>query len=190
MLSAGGIEHGSSGKLLPNITAKVIDPQTREALPRGAAGELCVKGPNVMLGYLNRPDATRETMLADADGGRWLRTGDAARIDEHGNVIIGDRLKEFIKVKGFQVAPAELEGALLEMPEVLDACVIGVPDERTGEAPKAFVVRSKQGAGLTAEDLKAALSKRLAEYKRPREYSFVESIPKSPAGKILRRLLR
>jgi len=138
-----------------------------------------------MRGYLNRPDATAEALTADG----WLRTGDMARIDANGNVIVGDRLKEFIKVKGFQVAPAEVEGALLEHELVLDACVIAVPDERSGERPKAFVVR-KEGSGLSADDLTAELSRRLAEYKLPREIQFVESIPKSPAGKILRRLLR
>lgn len=185
VLCAGGIEHGSSGFLLPNIVAKVVDPESGACLPRGAEGELCVQGPNIMRGYLNRPDATAEALTADG----WLRTGDMARIDANGNVIVGDRLKEFIKVKGFQVAPAEVEGALLEHELVLDACVIAVPDERSGERPKAFVVR-KEGSGLSADDLTAELSRRLAEYKLPREIQFVESIPKSPAGKILRRLLR
>lgn len=184
VICSGGIEHGSSGFLLPNISAKVIDLESGEALPRGSEGELCVLGPNNMMGYWNRPEATSEAFTADG----WLRTGDMARIDAQGNVIVGDRLKEFIKVKAFQVAPAELEGALLEHDEVLDACVVGVPDDRSGEAPKAFVVR-KNGSTLTVDDLSAMLKSRLAEYKQPREIHFVQNIPKSPAGKILRRLL-
>ena len=95
MLCAGGIEHGSSGFLLPNIQAKVVDAASGESLPRGSEGELCVKGPNNMLGYLNRPEASAQSLTADG----WLRTGDMARIDDSGNVIVGDRLKEFIKVK-------------------------------------------------------------------------------------------
>ena len=137
-----------------------------------------------MKGYLGREEATAETIRPDG----FLRTGDVASIDEEGNVFIVDRLKELIKVKGFQVAPAEVEGSLLEIPQVADCAVIGVADERAGQVPKAFVVR-KEGASITAEETVAALAKTLAPYKLPAEVVFVEAIPKSPSGKILRRML-
>jgi len=176
---------GSAGTLLPGTVGKVIDPNTLEALPAGQPGELCIAGPQVMLGYLNRPDATEQTIMPDG----FLRTGDNAYFDEAGHVYILDRLKELIKVKGLQVAPAELEGRLLELAEIVDAAVIGVPDERSGQLPKAFVVK-KAGSQLDADQIKAALAKTLAEYKVPAYIEFVDSIPKSPSGKILRRTLK
>ena len=154
------------------------------ALPPGAEGELCVHGPNIMRGYLGHPEATAQAFTADG----YLRTGDMARLDADGSVYVGDRIKEFIKVKGYQVSPSEVEGAILELPEVADACVVGVPDELEGESPRAFVVLAP-GASIAQEALSTALSARLATYKLPREVRFVEAIPKSPAGKILRRLL-
>jgi len=176
---------GSAGTLLPGTLGKVVDPHTLQPLPAGEPGELCISGPQVMMGYLNRPEATAETILPDG----FLRSGDLARYDEHGNVFILDRLKELIKVKGLQVAPAELEGLLLKHPEIVDAAVIGVPDERAGQLPKAFVVR-KAGSDLGADDVRAALAEQLAAYKVPQEVEFVEAIPKSAAGKILRKDLK
>ena len=147
-------------------------------------GELLIRGPQVMKGYLNRPEATAETIRDDG----FLRTGDLAYYDESCNIFLVDRLKELIKVKGFQVAPAEVEGRLLELPQVADAAVIGVNDERSGQVPKAFVVL-KEGESLTSAQAVDALRETLSEFKLPGEVVFVEAIPKSPSGKILRRML-
>ena len=138
-----------------------------------------------MQGYLNRPDATAETIRPDG----FLRTGDLARLDTDGNIFFQDRLKELIKVKGMQVAPAEVEGALLELVEVADAAVIGVDDERAGQLPKAFVVL-KPGATLSADGVREGLAAKLSAFKLPQQVEFVESIPKSASGKLLRRLLK
>jgi acyl-CoA synthetase (AMP-forming)/AMP-acid ligase II len=135
-----------------------------------------------MKGYLNQPEATARTI--DPDG--WLHTGDVARVDDHGALRIVDRIKELIKYKGYQVAPAELEGVLLTHPAIADAAVIGIPDEQAGEIPKAFVVSS---APLTSEEVIAFVAERLAPYKKIRVVEFVQEIPKSPSGKILRRVL-
>lgn len=174
---------GAVGITVPNTICKVVDPQTGAALPLGEEGELCIKGPQVMLGYLNNPEATARTI--DADG--WLHTGDIAVFDADGQLFIRDRLKELIKVKGFQVAPAEVEAVLQSCPGVMDAAVIGVPDDAAGEVPVAFVV--PQGE-VRAEDIAAYLRGHLASYKLPARIEFIEAIPKSASGKILRRLLR
>jgi 4-coumarate--CoA ligase len=179
----GGTRHGSSGQAVPSTECRIVDPETHEDLPAGLEGELWVRGPQVMKGYLNNPDATAETM---AEGG-WLRTGDLAEIDEDGFMFIRDRLKELIKYKGFQVAPAEVEAALCAMDGVTDAAVIGKIDPEAGEVPIAFIVTD----GSIAEDaIRAHCEGCLASYKRPEEYRFVESVPKSASGKILRRELR
>lgn len=174
---------GSVGVTVPNTVCKVIDPATGEELGVDQEGELCIKGPQVMIGYLNNPEATARTI--DAEG--WLHTGDIACFDAEGQLYIRDRLKELIKVKGFQVPPAELEAALQAHPGVADAAVIGVPDDEAGERPLAFVV-PKAGADLA--DLPDFLRERMAHYKQPREIRQVESIPKSASGKILRRVLK
>ena len=137
-----------------------------------------------MLGYLNKPDATAATLQ---DG--WLRTGDLGSIDADGYLFIVDRVKELIKVKGFQVPPAELEALLVTHPGVADAAVIGLPDDEAGEVPVAFVVRAP-GADPRPEDLQAFVAGHVASYKRLRRVDFVEAIPRSPSGKILRRALR
>jgi acyl-CoA synthetase (AMP-forming)/AMP-acid ligase II len=146
------------------------------------SGELLIRGPQVMKGYLNDPDATARTI--DRDG--WLHTGDVARVDEHGSVRIVDRVKELIKYKGFQVAPAELEGLLLTHPAIADAAVIGLPDEEAGEVPKAFVVPS---GTLTPEEVTAFVAEHVAPYKRVRAVELIDEIPKTPSGKVLRRVL-
>jgi len=138
-----------------------------------------------MKGYLNNPKATAETLLP----GGWLRTGDIASFDADGYLFIRDRLKELIKVKGFQVAPAEVEAELLACPGILDAAVVGRPDNEAGEVPVAFVVR-KPAAATSAAEVMAFLEGRLAHYKLVRDVTFVDSIPKSASGKILRRVLR
>jgi acyl-CoA synthetase (AMP-forming)/AMP-acid ligase II len=173
---------GTIGPAIPNTECRIVDVATGEDLPQGEPGELLIRGPQVMKGYLNHPAATARAI--DPDG--WLHTGDVARVDDQGAVRIVDRIKELIKYKGYQVAPAELEGVLLTHPAIADAAVIGIPDEQAGEIPKAFVVSS---APLTSEEVAAFVAERVAPYKKIRVVEFVEEIPKSPSGKILRRVL-
>ena len=181
----GDFRPGTSGITVGSTEIRLVDPDTGEDRDVGEEGELWVRGPQVMKGYLNNPEATRNTI--DADG--WLHTGDVAVLDEHDHVSIVDRVKELIKYKGFQVPPAELEALLIAHPKVADVAVIGVADEEAGELPKAFVV-AQPGAELTAEELQEYVAGHLASYKRIRIVEFVDEIPKSPSGKILRRLLR
>jgi acyl-CoA synthetase (AMP-forming)/AMP-acid ligase II len=138
-----------------------------------------------MTGYLNNDKATAETI--DSDG--WLHTGDIAIIDEHGHMTIVDRLKELIKFKGFQVAPAELEALLLTHPKIADVAVIGMPDDAAGEVPKAFVVATA-GDTITLEEVQALVSEHLVSYKQIRQLEVIDVIPKSASGKILRKELR
>jgi acyl-CoA synthetase (AMP-forming)/AMP-acid ligase II len=178
------------GRPIPNTENKLLDPQTGAEIDPPAAGvsepgEMCVKGPNVMLGYLGDDAAT--AAMIDADG--FLHTGDVATVDQHGNITIVDRIKELIKYKGYQVPPAELEALLLTHPGIADAAVIGVLDEAGGEVPKAFVVR-QPGAEITAEDVMDFVAEHVAPYKKVRVVEFVEAVPKSSSGKILRRELR
>ena len=177
-----GTPAGSVGHLLPGTQARVVDPVT--LADTTGSGELWIRGPQVMLGYLDNPAATKMAIVEDG----WLRTGDAVRIDESGVVWVVDRLKEIIKYKGYQIAPAELEAVLLEHPLVADVAVIGVADAAAGEIPKAFVVRTE--IELTDAALIAWCAARVAPYKRPRAVEFVESIPRSASGKVLRRILR
>lgn len=175
---------GSVGVLVPNTEAMVVDPITGEAVGHGVHGELWVRGPQVMAGYLNNPSATAATI--DADG--WLHTGDLVWVDDDGQFYIADRIKELIKYKGFQVPPAELEGLLLAHPAVADAAVIGRPDDHAGEVPVAFVVLAN-GAIATADDIRAYVNDQVAHYKRLADVVVIDTIPKSPSGKILRREL-
>jgi 4-coumarate--CoA ligase len=138
-----------------------------------------------MQGYLNAPDATADTI--DEDG--WLHTGDIGHIDENGHLYVVDRLKELIKYKGFQVPPAELEAVLLTHPGVVDAAVVGKPDDECGEIPVAFVVRA-EACTDNEDDIADYVASQVASYKRLREVTFVDAVPKSPSGKILRRVLR
>jgi acyl-CoA synthetase (AMP-forming)/AMP-acid ligase II len=178
----GALKPTSGGTLLPNTECLVVDPASGEALGRGEQGEIWVRGPLNMQGYLNNPDATAQTI--DADG--WLHTGDIGYVDEDGDVFIVDRVKELIKFKGLQVAPAELEAILLGHPAVADAAVIPSPDEEAGEIPKAFVVVKQP---TPAEDIMAFVAERVAPHKKIRKLEFIDAIPKSAAGKILRRVL-
>lgn len=181
----------SCGWTLPNAESKIVDVETGSEIPLPASGlsepgELCVRGPNVMAGYLRNDAATAE--IIDSDG--FLHTGDLARVDAHGCVYIVDRLKELIKYKGYQVAPAELEALLLTHPDIADVAVVGVVNNRTGEEiPKAFVVRQR-GAVLSKGEVVDFVARKVAPYKKIRQVEFVEKIPKSPTGKILRRELR
>ncbi len=174
--------YGSAGRLVPNTEARLVDPSTGAD---GTVGELWLRGPQVMTGYLGNAEATAATI--DADG--WLRTGDIATVDGEGWFTIVDRLKELIKYKGYQVPPAELEGLLLTHPAIADAAVIGVPDEDAGEIPKAFVVL-KADAILTPAEIMGFVAGHVAPHKRIRDCELIEAIPKSPSGKILRRVLR
>jgi acyl-CoA synthetase (AMP-forming)/AMP-acid ligase II len=174
---------GKVGRLVPNTECRIVDPISGEDAAPGAPGEIWARGPQVMKGYLNNPDATAATV--DSDG--WLRTGDIGVLDEDGYLEVTDRLKELIKVKGFQVAPAELEALLLKHPKITDAAVIGIPDVEAGERPKAFIV---SGEPITADDVCAFVDAQVAYYKRLAQVEFIDAIPKSPSGKILRRVLR
>jgi len=181
----GGYRPGTSGVTLSNTEIRIIDPETGNDLPVGERGELWVRGPQVMKGYLNNPEATSETI--DSDG--WLHTGDVAIIDDHDHVSIVDRIKELIKYKGFQVPPAELEALVVTHPAVADVAVIGIPDEEAGEIPKAFVVPAA-GQTPTLESIQQLVAEHLVSYKQVRALEIVDSIPKSASGKILRRELR
>lgn len=181
--------NGSVGRVIPNGEFKIVDSHGK-VLPSGSAnvGELCYRGPNVMKGYINNQKATDEMIKKDG----FLHTGDLAYFDAEGNVFIVDRLKELIKVKGLQVPPAELEGLLLQHPNVADCAVVGAPDERSGEVPVAFIVRKADPASQAVSDdnIKEFIASKVAEYKRIAKIVNVSEIPKSAAGKILRRVLR
>jgi acyl-CoA synthetase (AMP-forming)/AMP-acid ligase II len=181
----GANRPGAVGHPVPSTECRIVDPETGADAPDGADGELWIRGPLVMRGYLNNPEATAQTI----DAGGWLHTGDIARVDADGFFTIVDRVKELIKYKGFQVAPAELEALLLSHPEIADAAVIPIPDDEAGEVPKAIIVRSP-AAGISADEVMAFVAGHVATYKRVRSVEFVDTIPKSPSGKILRRLLR
>jgi acyl-CoA synthetase (AMP-forming)/AMP-acid ligase II len=184
------IRPGTIGTLAPNTEARIVDIETLAPLGPGQTGELWVRGPQVMRGYLNQPQATAETIVEgpsqDSGQAPWLRTGDIAAVNEDGQFTVVDRLKELIKYKGYQVAPAELEALLLTHPAVGDAAVIGIPDEESGEVPKAFVVTR---ADVAAEALLEHVNTRVAPHKRLRALDFTDQIPKSASGKILRRVL-
>ena len=181
----GDYRPGTSGVTVSNTESRIVDPDTGEDQGIGGRGELWVRGPQVMKGYLNNAEATAETL--DADG--WLHTGDVAVLDEHQHVSIVDRLKELIKYKGFQVPPAELEALIITHPKVADVAVIGVPDDEAGEIPKAFVVPMPEQT-VTLADIQELVGEHLVSYKQIRLLELTDSIPKSASGKILHRELR
>ncbi|MFJ8310889.1 MULTISPECIES: 4-coumarate--CoA ligase family protein [unclassified Streptomyces] len=185
--SRGDPNPGAVGKLLPSTEMRILrlDDPARDAEP-GEAGEVAIRGPQVMKGYLGRPDAT--AALIDADG--WVHTGDVGRVDEDGWLYVVDRVKELIKYKGFQVAPADLEALLLTHPAIADAAVIGVYDADGNEVPKAFVVRRPGAPDLGADEVMAYVAERVAPYKKLRRVEFIEGVPRAASGKILRRELR
>ena len=176
------VRPGSFGVLVPNTECRIVHLETRSDVGVGDHGELLIRGPQVMAGYLHHAEATAQTI--DADG--WLHTGDVGYADAEGFFYIVDRLKEFIKYKGFQVAPAELEALLLSHPDVADVAVIPIPDEEAGEVPKAFIVAK---ADVAPAALMEFVASRVAAFKRVRAIEFIEHIPKTPSGKILRREL-
>jgi acyl-CoA synthetase (AMP-forming)/AMP-acid ligase II len=176
-------KYGSIGQLLSNTECRIVDPASGNDVPPGQVGEIWLRGPQVMRGYLNCEEATRATI--DPDG--WLHTGDIGYADRDADFHVVDRLKELIKYKGMQVAPAELETLLLTHPAVADAAVVPLKDEDAGEIPRAFVVLK---APATSDELMAFVAGRVASFKKIRRVDFIDAIPKSPSGKILRRLLR
>ena len=181
----GDYRPGTSGITASNTESRIVDPVGGEDQGVGDRGELWVRGPQVMKGYLNNPEATAATV--DADG--WLHTGDVAIIDEFGHMTIVDRLKELITFKGFQVAPAELEALIITHPKVADVAVIGIADDEAGEVPKAFVT-AVDGETVTLEEIQALVAEHLVSYKQIKVLEVIEAIPKSAAGKILRKELR
>lgn len=174
---------GSVGQLIPNTEAMIIDNETGKPVTNNTPGEILLRGPQVMLGYLDNPEATAETI--DEEG--WLHTGDIAYVDDDGFFYIVDRLKELIKYKAYQVAPAELEALLLTHPSIEDAAVIPSPDAEAGEIPKAFIVLKGE---LSPEAIMEWVAEKVAPYKKIRQVEFIDKIPKSASGKILRRELR
>ncbi|XP_027147940.1 4-coumarate--CoA ligase-like 5 [Coffea eugenioides] len=174
--------YGTAGLLSPSVEGRIVDPDSGRALPVNRTGELWLRGPTIMKGYFNNEEATASTLYSDG----WLRTGDLCYIDEDGFLFIVDRLKELIKYKGYQVAPAELEALLLCHPEVADAAVIPFPDEEVGQFPMAYVVR-KAGSTISGVAVMDFIAKQVAPYKRIRRVAFIASIPKNPSGKILRK---
>jgi acyl-CoA synthetase (AMP-forming)/AMP-acid ligase II len=177
------MERGNAvGELVPNCRARLVDADGRDINSSRTPGELWICGPTVMRGYWNKPQATDEAIVVDAEGKRWLRTGDIAYVDSYGPgalFYIVDRIKELIKVKGHQVAPAELEALLLERSDVADAAVIGVTIQHE-EVPRAYVVRSP-GTSASGEEIAQWLAAKVAKYKRLKGgVSFVEAIPKNP----------
>jgi acyl-CoA synthetase (AMP-forming)/AMP-acid ligase II len=176
------IKIGSSGQIIPSTECRIVDTATGEDLGPNERGEVWIRGPQVMKGYLNNPDATAATV--DSEG--WLHTGDIGYADEEGYFYIVDRVKELIKYKGMQVAPAELEAVLLTHPAVADAAVIPSPDEEAGEIPKAFVVLKSEA---TPEEIMAYVAEHVAPHKKIRLIEITDQIPKTASGKILRRVL-
>ncbi|KKK51628.1 hypothetical protein LCGC14_3113050, partial [marine sediment metagenome] len=174
----------SVGPPICDTVEKVVSLEDDHELGPGETGELLIQGPQIMRGYWNRPEETADTITEDG----WLRTGDIAQFDEEGYVFIVDRKKELIKYKGYQVPPAELEALLMEHPAVADVAVIPKADKQGGEIPKAFVVL-KQNEEAPADEIMAWVEERVAPYKKVRDLEFVDAIPKSLSGKILRREL-
>ena len=170
------------GRPVPGVAVRLVDPDGDD-VPLGDPGEVWVRGPNVFAGYWHDPDATGAVLTADG----WLRTGDVGIATDDGELRLVDRIKDLVIVSGFNVFPAEVEAALARHPAVAAACVVGVPDGHTGEAVKAFVVSR---APIEADALRAFCGERLARYKCPTDIAFVDELPSSPAGKVLRRQLR
>lgn len=189
-LAADNPPAGAVGKLLPNTEMRIVaidDPG--KDVGTGTDGEVLIRGPQVMKGYLGRPEATAD--MIDSEG--WLHTGDIGRVDEEGWLFVVDRVKELIKYKGYQVAPAELEALLLGHERIADAAVIGVYDAEGNEVPKAYLVRRPSDGDHddpTAEDIMAYVAERVSPYKKVRQAEFVDAVPRAASGKILRRELR
>ncbi|HQI01502.1 MAG TPA: long-chain fatty acid--CoA ligase [Deltaproteobacteria bacterium] len=181
----GKVKIGTVGVPLPSTDVKIVDVETGEReLPRGEAGEICIKGPQVMKGYYKKPEETAQVIR---DG--WFYIGDIGYFDEDGYLAISDRKKDLIIASGFNIYPKEIDEVLFDHPKVLEACCIGVPDSYRGETVKAYIV-TKPGEKLTAEELISYCKAKLTAYKVPTEVEFISELPKSAIGKILRRELR
>jgi len=183
------IRYGSFGVPVPRTYAAVVNPETLEFVPAGEVGELVISGPQVMKGYLD--DEENKRVFFEALGMRWFRTGDMVRMDEDGYFYFVDRIKDLIKYKGFSVFPAEVESVLYEHPAVKEAAVVGIPDERVGQRIVAAVVIKPEKKGeVSKEELAKYCAERLAEYKLPSDFIFLDEIPKTAVGKVLRRAVR
>jgi len=187
-LAAPKPKAGSIGWPIENTECRIVDPSTGEELPPNQVGELCIKGPQVMKGYHNNPEATKAAI--DPDG--FFHTGDIAYVDEEGYYYIVDRVKDMINVGGVKVFPKEVEHVLYEHPAVAECAVVGIPDPRKGETVKAFIVPKPgvQPSEQLAEEIKRYCLKELAAYKHPREIEFVQTLPKTASGKIQKYVLR
>jgi long-chain acyl-CoA synthetase len=174
---------GSIGVPLSSTDVRICDENGNDVAP-GEPGEICIRGPQVMEGYWHQPEETAKVMLP----GGWLRTGDIGHMDEQGFVFIEDRKKDMINVSGFNVYPNEIEGVVVDMEGVLEVAAVGVPDEKSGEAVKLFVV--KRDPSITTDDIMEHCRKNLTGYKIPREIEFRDELPKTNVGKVLRRALR
>jgi len=181
----GTVKRGTVGLPLPNTDLKIVDVETgTQELPVGEDGEICIKGPQIMKGYYKRPEETSATIR---DG--WFYIGDIGHLDEDGYLTISDRKKDLIVASGFNIYPNEIDGILFSHPKILEACCIGVPDEYRGETVKAYIV-VQPGENLTKEEVISYCREKLAAYKVPKEIEFIDELPKSAIGKILRRELR
>jgi long-chain acyl-CoA synthetase len=181
---------GSFGCPIPNVQAAVMDPETLQFVPHGTTGELVLAGPNVMLGYWNRPEETARAFIEQA-GVRWMRTGDIVRMDEEGYFHFYDRSKDLIKYKGYSIFAKDVEDVLYGHPQVKAAGVIGVPDPSVGQRIKAIVVLQGEARGkVSEEEIKAYCKQQLAEYKVPHIVEFRGELPKTDVGKVSRRELR
>lgn len=174
---------GSVGTPVENFEVKILDEEDNE-VPLGKWGEICIKGPGVMSGYWNRPEETEQALRNG-----WLHSGDTGTMDDEGYIFIVDRVKDMINVSGFKVWPAEVEQSLYRHPEVKEIAVYGVPDPAKGESVRAAVVL-KEGAETSEADMLAFCREKMANYKVPESIGFIDELPKSPTGKILKRVLR
>ena len=175
----------SCGKAGPGVELRIVDPETREDVPTGEVGEIWIRGPQVMKGYWNNDEATREAV--DDDG--WFRSGDAGYLDEDGYLYIHDRVKDMIVSGGENVYPAEVENVLMAHPGIADVAVIGVPHEKWGETAKAVVVMAP-GSDPTPEEIIEFSREQLAKFKCPTSVDFVDALPRNPSGKVLKKDLR
>jgi long-chain acyl-CoA synthetase len=181
----GVIKPGTVGVPVPDTDIKIVDVETgQKELPIGENGQILIKGPQVMMGYYKKPEETAKTVI---DG--WLFTGDIGHFDQDGYLTIVDRMKDMVIASGYNVFPVEIDNILFDHPKILEACSFGVKDEYRGETLKAFVV-TKPGETLTADEVVKYCKEKLAPYKVPREIIFVDQLPKSAVGKILRREAR
>jgi len=188
MMPLDNVKFGTTGiPVMDEMFVKIVNPETNEELPAGESGEILVKNPGVMKGYLNNPEGTKETLL---EGG-WLRTGDLGKVDSDGYLKFLCRIKEMIKTSGFAVFPEEVEMYLKRHPAVAQVAIIGVPDQKRGEKVKAFIVlKPEYKKKVNEQELLEWSKDKMAVYKRPREVGFRDSLPMGGSGKLLRRVLR